>query len=149
MTATPIKAEICELILPWVSPPLSLNDRRNRWAHARKVAEVRQAAFVLAKHAHLGPYGRVQVALHYRPRDRRIRDTENPTPTLKACCDGLVSAKVVIDDDPAHMVKLMPIIHEPSSASGPRLWLTVQETGPVTRLDLAESATAREQRDEQ
>lgn len=119
---------VYELELPWTSPPLSLNDRRNWRAHARKVAEVREAAHLLAlKHRlHIGgPSEHVEVTLHYTPRDRRIRDVENPVATLKACCDGLVSAGVVIDDDPTHMTKYMPVIHEPSG-SKPRLWLAVE-----------------------
>lgn len=116
-----------ELELPWTAPPLSLNHRRHWRANHRVVQQVRQAACVLAKQAHLGPCERVEVTLHYRPRDCRVRDSENPTPTLKACCDGLVDAGIVPDDNPTYMVKNMPVIHESSSTSGlkPRLWLIV------------------------
>lgn len=117
-----------ELDLPWTAPPLSLNHRNHWRAAAKKSAEIRQAGFVLAKQAHIGPCHRVQVTLHYRPRDKRTRDAENPIPTLKALCDGLVDAGIVTDDDPEHMVKEMPVIHEPAGKSGlkPRLWLVVQ-----------------------
>ena len=119
------RGDAYELELPWTAPPLSLNHRQGWRAHAKKVAEVRQAALILAKQAHLGPYEQVRVTLHYRPRDKRVRDIENPVPTLKALCDGLVDAGVVVDDDPAHMVKEMPVIHDPTGLK-PRLWLVVE-----------------------
>lgn len=118
---------VYELDLPWTSPPLSLNHRRHWRAHARKAAELRETAHVLAKKHRLhigGPYPHVEVTLHYVPRDRRTRDSENPIPTLKACCDGLVDAGVVEDDDPTHMTKHMPVIHDPSGLNA-RLWLAV------------------------
>jgi crossover junction endodeoxyribonuclease RusA len=121
------RGPVYELDLPWTSPPLSLNHRNNWRAHARKAAALREAAHVLAKKHRLhigGPYSHVEVTLHYTPRDRRVRDVENPTPTLKACCDGLVDAGVVIDDDPGHMTKHMPVIHDPSGLKA-RLWLEV------------------------
>lgn len=118
--------------LPWASPPLSLNHRRGWRAHASKVAEVRQAAFVLAKQHRLGgPWPQVRVTLHYVPRDRRIRDAENPTPTLKALCDGLVDAAVTVDDDPQHMVKDMPVIHDPSGLK-PHMWLSLELRGAAS-----------------
>lgn len=117
-----------ELDLPWTAPPLSLN-HKHRWrAHAAKVKEVRHAACVLAKQARIGPCGKIRVTLNYRPRDRRVRDVENSVPTLKAACDGLVDAGVVVDDAPEFMVKNMPVLHEASSTSGlkPRLWLVIE-----------------------
>lgn len=125
-----------ELELPWTAPPLSLNHRRHWRANHRLVQEIRHAACILAKAAHIGPCARVEVTLHYRPRDRRTRDSENPTPTLKACCDGLVDAGIVTDDAPQFMVKNMPVIHEASTTSGlnPRLWLTVQ---PLPAMEVA------------
>lgn len=117
-----------ELDLPWSAPPLSLNHRRHWRANAAKVRMVRDTAHVLAKQAKIGPCTRIRVTLHYRPRDRRVRDEENSVPTLKAACDGLVDAGLVIDDAPQFMVKGMPVLHEPASVSGlkPRLWLVVE-----------------------
>lgn len=116
---------VYEIDLPWSSPPLSLNQRLHWAARARKTAEVRGAAHVLAKQHRLhvgGPHPHVEVTLHYRPRDNRVRDVDNPIPTLKACCDGLVDAGVVVDDAPTHMTKHMTVIHE---SGEPRLWLVV------------------------
>jgi crossover junction endodeoxyribonuclease RusA len=125
----PVTAAIVyELDLPWTAPPLNLNHKHRWYVHVKKVREVREAACVLAKAARIGPHRKVRVTLHYRPRDRRTRDVENPTPTLKACCDGIVDAGVVPDDAPEFMVKDMPVLHEAASVSGlkPRLWLVVE-----------------------
>lgn len=47
--------------------------------------------------------------------------------------DGLVDAGIVTDDDPNHMVKDMPVIHEAASTSGlkPRLWLVITPLLPA------------------
>jgi crossover junction endodeoxyribonuclease RusA len=123
-----VSGPVYELELPWTSPPLSLNHRRHWRAHAKKAAMLRETACLLAKQQRLhlgGPYPHIEVTLHYVPRDRRVRDTENPIPTLKALADGLVDAGVVVDDDPTHMTKHMPVIHDPSGLK-PRLWLVVE-----------------------
>lgn len=121
-----------ELTLPWTAPPLSMNHRRHWRATAEKTKEIRDAAHVLAKQARIGASPRVAVTLHYRPQSRRVRDAENSTPTLKAACDGLVDAGIVVDDEPRFMVKNMPVLHEASSVSGlkPRLWLVVEPLWP-------------------
>ena len=76
---------VYELALPWSSPPLSLNHRRGWRATARLTRTVRDTTHVLARQAGVGRHDRVRVALHYRPRDSRTRDSENPVATLKAC----------------------------------------------------------------
>lgn len=120
-----------EIDLPWTAPPLNLNQRGHWQTRARKIREVRDAACILVKASPLGrsgPLGKVRVTLNYIPRDRRVRDVENPVSTLKACCDGLVDAGLVRDDRPEFMEKSMPVIHEAASVSGlkPRLWLVVE-----------------------
>lgn len=120
--------------LPWSKPPLSLNYRMNRWDHARVVKEVREAAAWMAKQRKIGAHERVQVALHIQPRDRRARDDENPVPTLKALCDGLVDAGVVVGDTAKHMRKEMPVIHESVKGQPACMWLV------VTVLDESEVA---------
>jgi crossover junction endodeoxyribonuclease RusA len=121
---------VVEIPLPWPTPPLSLNHRRNRWAHARKVKEVREAAGWLAKSHNLGgPWPHVTVTLHYRPAQLRVIDLDNHFPTIKALCDGLVDAGVVTDDAPAYMTKNLPVVHPPKPPS--RLWLVVEVTDPA------------------
>lgn len=101
------------LKLPWQLPPLSLNRRINRHVKARITKEIREAAFLLAKH-HKVTKGcsRIRVTLIYRPMDNRRRDAINLVPVLKAVEDGLVDARIVPDDTPVYIDPVMPQIHE-------------------------------------
>ena len=56
------------------------------------------------------PLGRCEVTLTWFVVTKARRDDENPVPSLKAWCDGLVDAGVVEDDTSEFMVKNMPII---------------------------------------
>src|SRR5690606_21577318 len=108
---------------------------------ARKAAEVRGAAHVLAKQHRLhvgGPHPHLEVTLHYHPRDNRVRDDDNPIPTLKACSAGLVHDAVVVDDAPTHMTAHVPVTRGPGE---PRLWLVVAI--PPQRLSDAAGASGR------
>lgn len=106
-------------------PPLSLNDRLNKWDEARVIADVRADACRLAQAAKIGRHARVRVELHWQPSARTgWVDDENPTPTLKALCDGLVDAHVVPDDDRWRMSKLMPVIHDKGGDG--RMWLVIE-----------------------
>ena len=96
------------LVFYWTRPPIALNYRLHKHAEAKLIAEVRQAARDAA--ARLPELGKVRVTMTWVVTDRRVRDVENPVPTMKALCDGLVDAGIVIDDRPAYMEKLMPVI---------------------------------------
>jgi crossover junction endodeoxyribonuclease RusA len=100
--------------LPWTTPPLSLNQRLDRHKKARLTREIREAAFLLAKH-HKVTKGcsKIRVTLVYQPLDRRRRDAINLVPVLKAVEDGLVDARIVPDDTPVYLDPVMPQIHEP------------------------------------
>ena len=120
-----------EIRLPWTKPPLSLNDRSHWRAKAQATAQVRgltREAVVAAcwgDKVHLKLPPRVAVLLTYVPRDKRRRDADNLVGTLKACCDGIVSAGLVADDTPDLMLKHMPVIAEPDG--DPRLVLVIRE----------------------
>ena len=125
-------ASVC-MLLPWTSPPLSLNDRGHHMARARKVADVRRAVFLTAQ-AHQLPTGvdHVTVQMHYRPRDNRRRDTDNLVATLKPACDALAAGTkkspgygLVPDDTPQWMAKPEPIIHPAVKGEPGQLWLTL------------------------
>lgn len=115
-----------EIQLPWMAPPMNLNHRMHWRRKAALTRAVRDTTHVLVKAAKIKPCPRVDVTLHYQPRDRRVRDEENPTPTYKAICDGIVDAGVVPDDSPEFMVKHLPVIHPADKGLKPRLWLVVQ-----------------------
>lgn len=98
------------LVLPYLRPPITAN-QRHHWARKAKLTrQVRNAAQLLARAEHVPELGRCAVRLVWTVTDRRRRDADNLVPTLKACADGLVDAGVVADDVPALMTKHMPEI---------------------------------------
>ena len=105
------------LELPYDRPPkgLSANDRTHWAVKSNSTAEVRAQVKYLAIEAGIEPMQRCQVEVIWIVKDKRRRDADNAAPFAKAIFDGLgadkgVSAHLVVDDDPAHMVKLMPRI---------------------------------------
>jgi len=113
--------------LPYTAVPLSLNSRDHWRERARKVAGIRADTTLgmLAQSVSWLDCRKVDVTLTYVPRDKRRRDADNLVGTLKACCDGIVDAGVVVDDTPDLMVKHMPVILPPDG--DPRLTLTIRE----------------------
>ena len=116
--------------LPWQTPPLTLNDRRGHRAHAREVRQVRETMHWLAIRQQL-PKGvaHVVIELHWLPAFRRRRDPINVTATQKALVDALTAGTtktpgygLVVDDTPAYVTDLMPVIHQPGPARV-RMWL--------------------------
>lgn len=109
------------LELGYTKPPpgLSANDRSHWATKARSVAAVRGLVKSLATQAGIPTMQRCQVEVIWVVKDKRRRDADNAAPFAKAIFDGLaadkgVSARIVPDDDPEHMVKLMPRIeHRP------------------------------------
>nr|DAI86618.1 MAG TPA: Endodeoxyribonuclease RusA [Caudoviricetes sp.] len=87
-----------DLKLPWAKPPLSLNDREHWAPRAKKQKAVREASALLARQAGIPRLGTAKVRLVWLVSDRRRRDRENITATLKPAIDGLVDAGVVEDD---------------------------------------------------
>ena len=92
----------------WPKPPLSLNYRMHRMQEAKIVKELRSEMHARARA--LPDMDRCEVTLTWFVKTRARRDDENPVPTLKALCDGIVDAEVVTDDTHEFMVKNMPVI---------------------------------------
>lgn len=109
--------------LPWTTPPLSMNSRQHWAQKARTTQQVRTAAKWLCNG--FGSANKIRVTLTYVPKDSRRRDADNLVALLKPICDGIVDARVVTDDDPAHMVKVMPVIAAADPAD-PRIELTLE-----------------------
>lgn len=121
-----------KIFLPYQKPPLTLNKQLHHHAKARLVKEVRQAAHWMARARRLPrnmPHA--VITLHYVPRDKRTRDTDNLVATAKPAYDGLVDYGLVPDDNPQYMTKTEAVIHPPQkTAPGPngsRLYLTITE----------------------
>lgn len=112
------------LPLSYDKPPLTLNSRMHWAAKAKTVAAIRHESATRARSLGIGSQRYITVQLHYRPRDKRIRDRSNLLGTQKPLLDGLVDAGVVPDDDDRYVDEQMPKIHPPSP-EGPALWLTI------------------------
>lgn len=97
-----------EFEFPYPKPPLSLNYRMHRAEEWTLTKQIRSLTH--AKTRHLPEMARCRVELIWWVNTRTRRDDENPVPTLKAMCDGLVDAEIVPDDTAEWMEKLMPTI---------------------------------------
>jgi crossover junction endodeoxyribonuclease RusA len=121
-----VTARTWELVFPWPTPPLSANHRMHWSRRAALTKQIRSTTYLLAMHEHIPSMGRVSVELEWFVKDRRRRDSDNTYPTFKACCDGIVDAKIVPDDIPRYMDKLAPkITNDPYTK--PRVVLTIKE----------------------
>jgi hypothetical protein len=126
---------LIELTPPWEKPPLSLNGREHWRVSSRVKAELKM---IVANRARgIGPYGHIVVHLRWQPVVRRRRDGDNPSPTVKACVDGLVARGVVPDDTTDYVTHgpLHIIARAPGQTAG-RLWLVIdgQGTAPCPTL---------------
>lgn len=109
--------------------PLSMNDRRHWAQRARDVREWRNAACLLARGKRIPLCERISVGLVYAPKDARKRDAPNLLASMKPAVDGLVDAGIVVDDDDAHVVCLMPEIlpaGAPAGIGGSRFRLSIE-----------------------
>lgn len=155
--------------LPWSCPPLSLNQRGAsrgaRFMHAKMVAQVREEVYKLA-FAHRLPRGLsyITVQLHYRPRDRRRRDTDNLVATAKPIYDALTAGRpagisrrrskdgqvrvvpaqlgygMVADDTPDFMGKPEPIITPAVKGLPGAMWLEI--SWPTTASEVPSNNSA-------
>lgn len=103
--------------LNYPRPPKGLhaNDRAHWRRKAKSTEEIRQEVMLRTRSLRLGELERVAVQLVWVVGDNRKRDADNIWPLMKAVCDGIgsdrgTSARIVPDDDPAHMDKLAPVI---------------------------------------
>lgn len=110
-------------------PPLSENDRMNRYKRAAIIKRLRRATGFYALNAGLRGLGRCRVTLTWHVATKTKRDADNVVPSLKAMCDGLVDAGVVVDDVPEFMDKLMPVIAYEKGCR-PRIELLVEQVLP-------------------
>lgn len=99
-------------ILDYPRPPkgLSANDRAHWSVRHGATQDIRLEVMAKVRALHLGAPNRIRVNVAWIVADKRRRDTDNLAPFLKAIYDGIgadkgVSARLVDDDDPAHMDK--------------------------------------------
>lgn len=117
-----------EFVFDWTTPPLSLNYRMHHMQAAKITKDVR--AQIHARARIMPTLTRCRVELTWFVNTRTRRDDENPVPTLKALCDGLVDAEVVPDDTAEFMDKIMPsIVYRPKAEGLACMVLTVTDIG--------------------
>ncbi|HET6917328.1 MAG TPA: hypothetical protein VFH56_14640 [Acidimicrobiales bacterium] len=111
--------------LPYPRPPLNLNQRMHWAPRNRLTQQIKSDVHTLAR-LHKLPTGldRVIVTLHWQPTTNRRRDSDNPSPTLKAAIDGLTQYGLTADDNSAHVWSATII--EPRAAQA-AVWLTIEE----------------------
>lgn len=101
--------ETIRLKLPWPKPPLTLNAREHWRVKAQKTAAVRETVRLVARPdgvALAHPIAsEVEVELRWVVTDKRRRDVDNVTASLKPCMDGLRDAGVLADDHSGIVVK--------------------------------------------
>lgn len=118
-----------ELLLPYPSPPLSLNKRMHWRVENSWKKQLHNDVLVLCLLNHLPKdQARARVTLVWHPHDKRRRDTDNPVPTLKALIDGLVKYRLVTDDSSEFVTSSVEILAPMRPA---RLLLRVEVEPPL------------------
>lgn len=94
------------LLLPYRSMPLSLN-RKVHWSTQQRITkQIHRDVLLLCHSCKVEPIGvPVTVELQWNVWDRRVRDTDNAAPTIKALIDGLRHAGIIPADDHFHVVR--------------------------------------------
>jgi crossover junction endodeoxyribonuclease RusA len=108
---------VYKVAFQYPSPPLTSNQRLHWRQKATLTAAIRTTTRFYARD--IPPLGKCSVGLTWYVTDKRRRDADNVVPTLKAMCDGLVDALVVVDDTPDLMTKFMPEIVRMPKEDGP------------------------------
>jgi len=103
--------------LPYVKPPLSLNDRMHWRKKSSITSALRSATTLLLRAKRVPPLEYAVVRLEWVVPTRTRRDSDNPIATLKVCADALVDAGVLPDDTPQYVSKReTDIVYEKGSA---------------------------------
>jgi len=93
------------LSLPYRRPPLNLNQRLHHMAEYRIKTQLKQDIILLARAHKIPRLAAVTAELVWFKGDNRVADSDNISPTLKPCLDGLVSAGVLPDDNSDHVLR--------------------------------------------
>jgi len=116
-------------------PPkgLSANDRYHWGTKHENTQLIRTQTMLLTRQAKVPALDSVRVDVVWVVADRRNRDTDNLAPLLKAIYDGIgsnrgTSARIVDDDDPAHMQKPSATIRFQAGAE-PHFTVTITDIG--------------------
>jgi len=104
----------------WVVPlpaglkVLSLNDRIHWGERDRRNRSIKKAAWAMAINQHVPHLDRARIVVEYQPRPGvQAPDPDNIAPSGKAAIDGLVAARVLPEDNPAHVLSVTCRIGSP------------------------------------
>src|SRR5690242_4334253 len=110
------------ILLPWTTPPITLNPglrSSSAWVKADKVRTAKAQAVAAILAANIPPTSGANSTLHYRVPDRRRRDADNLAATLKVCQDACVTAGVLVEDSwvtvPSATCRIHPPTTEPAA----------------------------------
>lgn len=121
-----------ELVLPYTRPPLNQNQRLHWAVKAKLTKDIKLTTYIIAQSMRL-PQGVefATIELVYYPPDKRRRDEDNLSPTLKACADGIVQYGLVLDDNSQH-IKSWCTIGPVVKGGKVALNITIDDDQPVT-----------------
>ena len=112
--------ESVKIILPLpkgvLSPNFSVASRRMMFAKAATIKAYRRKAMqaIEAERIETMPWGKVELEATFYFRTTRERDDDNAMGSLKAACDGIVDAGLVLKDDYEHMKRMPPKFYKDS-----------------------------------
>lgn len=117
------------VVLPYARNPIPMNNgHRSIHAHAHIVKRVRRQVAKAVLDAELPVLARAEVELTWKVRTRADRDPSNLGGVAKAMYDGIVDARVLLDDGPAFMTTLAPRIEyvAPGEAKTADAWMELR-----------------------
>ena len=104
MTTTPAEPRTWLLTFSAPAELLTLNKRHHWRTRAKLTRKWRELAAVVARVGRVPTLRQARIEVAFIHPTNRRRDAHNLYPTYKAIVDGLVDAKVLPDDDDAHLV---------------------------------------------
>lgn len=119
------------LLLPYRTPPLSLNRHLHHMAEYRLKERLKADTQLVARAAKLPRFKAVTAELVWFKGDNRQADSDNISPTLKPIMDGLVAAGCLPDDNARHVFRTSTRIvlkrDDPDPRLGARLELHLRD----------------------
>lgn len=115
--------------LPWTRPPVSNNQRPGNWAQgsrARATAKD-EARWAIRAQKVAAMDEPVEVCIHWRIPDNRLRDADNLGLTLKVSLDAAVAEGILPADDWTVVRRTAQEIHPPIRGVAASMWLEIKE----------------------
>ncbi|KKM24789.1 hypothetical protein LCGC14_1601630 [marine sediment metagenome] len=100
-----------------LSPNFPVASRRMMFAKAAAIKVYRRIAMraIIEERIETMPWEKVELKAAFYFKTSRERDDDNAMGSLKAACDGIVDAGLVVKDDYKHMKRMPPEFHKDST----------------------------------